>query len=159
MDLAAQGLVTWVNFPTLDKAKGTFGFPNIQIDGQAYPVEETYAVDEAAYEAWQAIKGTVIASAITRMVTRVAAGLVARKAAKDSILGVLLSLGTQATLTALDTPDTRSWSTLPARIAVRRIRVPPGKHTVALSVRGARRQETIELSPGGWRAISLTVLR
>jgi len=29
----------------------------------------------------------------------------------------LLSLGAQVTLTAVDTPDTRSWATLPARIA------------------------------------------
>ena len=44
-------------------------------------------------------------------------GETTRQAAGGGVLGALLSLGTQATMTATDTPDTRSWSTLPARIA------------------------------------------
>ena len=64
------------------------------------------------------------------MVTRVAVGQAAKAPANDDLAGVLLSLGTQAALTAADTPDTRSWSTLPGRIAFARVQLPPGEHTV-----------------------------
>src|SRR5690606_42032436 len=56
------------------------------------------------------------------------------------LLGVLLSLGTQAALTAADTPDTRSWATLPARIAIGRVTVPPGEHEVVLQAQNVRRK-------------------
>jgi hypothetical protein len=71
----------------------------------------------------------------------------------------LLSLATQATLTAADTPDTRSWSTLPARVAFGRVRLPAGKHAIRLSARGQQLERTIELKPGGFAALNLTVLR
>ncbi|MBN1652664.1 MAG: hypothetical protein JXA30_02695, partial [Deltaproteobacteria bacterium] len=73
--------------------------------------------------------------------------------------GALLSLGTQATLTAVDTPDTRSWSTLPARIVIGRTRIAPGKHRVELSVQGSNKRQTIVVQPGGWAVVNLTVLR
>ena len=77
---------------------------------------------------WKKIEGKVIVSAITRMIARYAAGACVNAAAGDNrLLGLVLSLGTQATLTALDTPDTRSWETLPARVAIARVRVPAGQ--------------------------------
>jgi hypothetical protein len=69
-----------------------------------------------------------------------------------------LSLGTQVTLTAIDTPDTRSWSTLPARIAIGRARVPPGSHVVDVEVRGVHKRQTVAVKPGGWALVNLTVL-
>ena len=71
----------------------------------------------------------------------------------------LLSLGTQATLTALDTPDTRSWETLPARVAIARVRVPAGKHTVHIDARGFVRTVNVEVDKGGWAVVSLMGLR
>jgi hypothetical protein len=70
----------------------------------------------------------------------------------------VLSLGTQATLTALDRPDTRSWETLPARVAVGRIRVPAGEHRVRLEARGARRDVKVVVQEGGWAVVSLMAL-
>ena len=80
-------------------------------------------------------------------------------AGHDSLLGAVLNVGTQATLTALDVPDTRSWETLPARVAVARIRVPAGKHRLRLLARGAPGDAEVDVDPGGWAVVSLMALR
>lgn len=157
--LAAQGLVTWINFPTLPAPGPVRSVPVIQVDQQAIPPDGTVPVDQLAVEAWRETKGKMIASAITRVITRVVAGEVTKQATGGGALGFLASLGAQATLTATDTPDTRSWSTLPARLTVARIRVPAGKHVIDVAVSGERKQQTVELKPGGWAAVNLTVLR
>jgi hypothetical protein len=62
-------------------------------------------------------------------------------------------------MTATDTPDTRSWSTLPARIAVGRVRVPAGQHVIDLAVSGQHTRKSMNLTKGGWAVLNLTVLR
>ncbi len=157
--LAAQGLVTWVNFPELGRGRGEYDEPGFSLDGRWMPIEGVLAVDLEAKRAWEDAKGTVVASAITRMVSRIVAGEAVRRTTDDGVLGILLSLGTQATLTAVDTPDTRSWETLPARIAFGRATVKPGKHVIDLLARGQRLRKTVEVPPGGFAVANLTVLR
>jgi hypothetical protein len=168
--LAAQGLVTWVNYPELGEPRGSYERPyfrlgpssaaNAPARTELMGLEALMAVDQEARAEWERVQGVVVASAITRMVTRLAAGTVVQKAAgDDNVLGFLLSLGTQATLTAVDTPDTRSWSTLPARIAVGRVRVAPGSYSVVLGASGQEKRERVTLAPGGWAVVNLTVLR
>jgi hypothetical protein len=157
--LALQGLVTWVNYPELGKPRGQYDSPTLSIDGRFAPLEGALAVDLEAKRAWDDAKGAVVASAITRMITRVVAGEAVRRTTDDGILGVLLSLGTQATLTAVDTPDTRSWETLPARVAIGRIRVRPGQHRATISSRGEQRTRTVTVTANGWGFAGLTVLR
>lgn len=99
-------------------------------------------------------------SAITRLIARFAVGQGIQAAAgKDSVVGLVASLGAQATLTALDTPDTRSWETLPARVAVARVRLPAGRHRVALDARGWARTQEIVVEKGSWQVVSLMALR
>jgi hypothetical protein len=62
-------------------------------------------------------------------------------------------------MTAIDTPDTRSWSTLPARIAFGRKRVAPGKYTVVLRVSGVEKRQVIDVPAHGFAVVPLTVLR
>jgi hypothetical protein len=157
--LAAQGLVTWINFPTLPKPTRQYALPSFTVDRRPMPIEGLVAVDSEAVDAWRATKGKMIASAITRLITRVVAGEVARQATGGGTLGLLASLGTQITMTATDTPDTRSWSTLPARIAVGRVRVPAGQHVIDLSINGEHKQKSVNLTKGGWVVLNLTVLR
>lgn len=156
--LAAQGLVTWVNYPELQKTKRYHDIPQFELDNQIQSLDGV-AVDKLTVAAWNETKGSVIASAITRMIARVVAGQAANKAGGEGGVGLLLSLATQATLTATDTPDTRSWSTLPARIAIGRVKVAPGVHTVTLQARGQTLVKKLEVKPGGWTALNLTVLR
>jgi len=161
--LAAQGLVTWVNYPELGRPRVGWVDPRLAIDRQPAALDGVLAVDQEAQRAWDDAKGAIMAAAITRTITRVvagtAAGAVAGSASKNSLVGALVSLGTQATLTAADTPDTRSWETLPARIALGRVRVPSGHHVVAMSANGASRTKSVTLAPGGFSVTALTVLR
>jgi len=155
--LAAQGLVTWVNYPELGRARGNYDNPGFALDGKWAGLEGVLAVDLEAKKAWEDAKGTVVAGAITRMLTRVVAGEAVRRT-EGGVVGALLSLGVQATLTATDTPDTRSWSTLPARMAFGRVRVKPGAHTVDLVARGVRKRQRVNVKPGGWAVVAHTVL-
>jgi len=156
--LAAQGLVTWVNYPELGRPRGRFAIPTVAVGGYPLAVEGVLAVDLESRKAWQQARGAIVSAAVTRTITRLVAGEAIRQASGDSALGLLLSLGTQATLTAADTPDTRCWSTLPARIAFSRVQLPPGTHWVDVTVRGVHKRQPITLTPGGWAVVNLTVL-
>ncbi|MBK7578912.1 MAG: hypothetical protein IPI67_01790 [Myxococcales bacterium] len=157
--LAAQGLVTWVNYPELGKPRGQYDIPEFAVDGRWQKLEGMAAVDREAVRAWESAKGAIVGSAITRLITRIAAGEVVRRSSGGGALGMLLSLGTQATLVAADTPDTRSWSTLPARIAFGRVWLAPGTHNVWLGARGVGKSQRITLKKGGFGAVNLTVLQ
>jgi hypothetical protein len=156
--LAAQGLVTWINYPALEK-EGRLAIPELIVDGTDQPIELGLSVDSEAVKAWDEARGALVASAITRMITRVLAGEVARKASGGGTLGALLSLGTQAALTANDVPDTRSWATLPARIGIARVPLPPGKHDVQVVLGPDRRKQTVDIPPGGYAVVCVTDLR
>lgn len=158
--LAAQGLVTWVNYPSLAKVREPLETPIVRIDGQAVPVEDAVSVTGEVHREWHEIEGKVIVSAITRLITRYAAGEVARAATGDrNGLGMLASLVVQGALSASDVPDTRSWETLPARVAVLRTRVPAGRHSIALGARGVSRSQTVQLAPRSWLFVSMQALR
>ncbi|MBX3190497.1 MAG: hypothetical protein KF819_26085 [Labilithrix sp.] len=158
--LAAQGLVTWINFPSLAEGQGKYAIPACRLDDRYVQLEEAVDVDREVREEWKKIEGKIIVSAITRTVARAAVGQGIQAASgRDSVVGFLASLGAQATLTALDTPDTRSWETLPARIAVARVRVPVGRHRVHLDARGWIRTQEVVVEKDGWSVVSLMALR
>lgn len=164
-ELAAKGLVTWVNFPVLGKGRGGYSIPTFHLDGKAQPMEQALDVEAEVRRAWEEKKGTVILAAITRMIARLVAGEVAQASAEaaagdgGSPLGLLLGLATTAALSVADTPDTRGWSTLPARIAIARIRVKPGIHEVRLSARGSTKRYKINVAAGGWAFVAMSALR
>jgi tetratricopeptide (TPR) repeat protein len=157
-ELAAQGLVTWVNYPSLANNRAVSP-ARLFVDGKPVDLELALEVDAEAQKAWEEARGTLVASAITRLIARLVAGETTKKVAGGGLLGAVLSLGTQATLTATDVPDTRSWSTLPARIAIARVQLAPGQHQVEVSASGASRKEPVDLKPGGYAVVSLTELR
>jgi uncharacterized protein len=156
--LAAQGLVTWINFPTLAPGQGSYETPTCAVDGQYVRLEQAVDISAQVQAEWKKIEGTIILSAITRLISRVLVGE-AIKQADSGVVGFLASLGAQATLTALDTPDTRSWETLPAHVAIARVRMPAGAHRVRLSARGVLRDVPVQLGKGDWAVVSLMALR
>lgn len=158
--LAAQGLVTWINFPSLAPGRGKWDIPSVKLDNGYVQLEEAVDVDREVRTEWKKIEGKIIVSAITRLIARAAVGQGIQTAAgRDNVIGILASLGAQATLTALDTPDTRSWETLPARIAVARMRLPAGRHRVVIDARGWQRTQEIAVEKNGWQVVSLMALR
>ena len=161
--LAAQGLVTWVNYPEIGPSTGDNGHATVKVDAglpavTSANVDDAMNVTHAVRAAWDEAKGAIIASAITRMITRIVVGQTTKKAIGGT-WGAIAGLATQATMTAVDTPDTRSWSTLPARMAIGRVRLPPGKHKLVVSARGQKRNFSVDVQAGGWEAVNLTVLR
>jgi uncharacterized protein len=162
--LAAEGLVTWVNFPTLGPEQGDYAIPSCTVDSQSIGLGNTTNVSREVRAEWHKIEGKIVASAITRTVARLLVGegiqtATGRGNGTVGVIGFIASLGTQATLAALDTPDTRSWETLPARVAVARIRIPAGRHTIRLDARGVSRTQVIDMPKGGWRVVSIMALR
>jgi len=156
--LALQGLVTWVNYPELGEPRSSYGRPTFMLDGQWQRLEGMLAVDREAKRAWEKARGAIVASAITRTITRVLAGAAINEAGGGGTLGALLSLGTQITMTAADTPDTRNWSTLPARIAFGRVRIKSGSHALTLTAPGGNKRQTLNVPQGGWAVVCLTAL-
>lgn len=164
-ELAAQGLVSWINFPSLGKSVGSYDLPSASVDGEDVALEAALDVEAQVRKEWNRIEGKIIASAITRLAARIAAGkgveagVNAAAGKKNGIFGVLASLALQGTLTALDTPDTRSWETLPARVAVARVRLPVGQHRVTIRARGYERKQDLVVTKDGWSVVSLMALR
>lgn len=156
-ELSKRGLLTWINYPSLTAPKGPYSTPKARV-GEDRIELDLVPVDDLTVEAWEKVRGAVVTSAITRMITRAVAGEVVEKSS-DSPWATLLSVTLQVGMSAADTPDTRSWSTLPARIALGRVKVPAGKHTVELSVSGKTVRHEIDLAPGAWEAVGLTVLK
>src|SRR5690606_13727211 len=123
---------------------------------------------------FEELKPRIIGSALTRMITRAAAsggiqaaGNAAAQGSENggaiAALAFLGALAVEGTMVALDKPDTRSWTTLPARVYISRAMIPAGKHTIEIRTVGsdALSQKTIEvdLKAGGFAAIDFTTLR
>ncbi|MEM6786622.1 MAG: hypothetical protein AAF715_03805 [Myxococcota bacterium] len=167
-ELAAKGLVTWVNFPRLGRAQGGYSVPEVFVDGRPYPLEAALDIEAEVRRAWEEREPTVILSAITRTITRIVAGeavaagtnaAAGRNNNGGGILGLIAGLATSAALTAADTPDTRSWSTLPARVAISRLYLPPGPTTLVVRARGMTKTYRLALTPNRARAVIATSLR
>ncbi len=162
-ELAAKGLVTWVNFPRLGEGQGEHAIPELWLNGQPRALEHALDIEAEVRREWERHEGTVILASITRLIARAVAGELSQAAAgaaSDSgIVGLLAGLATTATMAAADTPDTRSWVTLPSQVAIARMRIRPGQHAVQIRARGRIKTYQIRVQPGDWAFICMTSLR
>lgn len=166
-ELAAQGLVTWIMFPTLVPTPGLYDAVRVDAGGGSVPLELAADLGAEAVESFDELRGLLIGSAITRAITRALAGVATQESTKAAGgkggLATLLSLAVQGGLAAADTPDTRSWVTLPRALWIGRVRVPAGPVTVRLEARGsgpgANVEQPVDVPAGGFRAVALTVLQ
>ena len=174
--LVMQGAVAWINYPTLGQGRGGYEVPKASVGDEPLPLEQALDVEGEVRSAWHKREGTLVLAAITRLLARTAASVgvagattAAINAAQDDpqrrsdgsaeAVGMLLGFATSLTLSSLDTPDTRSWATLPARISIGRTRVPAGKHAITLEARGQRRTFDVKVDAGGWALVPFFVLR
>lgn len=153
-----------VVFPGLERVPSQFDSGRVWIGGVEYPLELASDLGADISREYEALKPRIVGSAITRMITRAAAGEGTRQATKKSgILGVVAALAVEGTMVALDRPDTRSWTTLPEKIFVLRTMLPPGRHELRIGVEGPGGSEefaaTVELEAGGFDVIDVTSLR
>lgn len=160
---AAKGVLKWVNYPRLERTPIGGGTPAITLGAQPLDTHLGLDVEQRTLDRYDQFKGTLIAASLTRLLTRAVAGEVTQAVAKgasgDNLVGLLAGLAVEGAMTAADTPDTRSWVTLPARFHLARARVPAGQHTLSVRYRGQTRTRTVELPPGGFAVINFSELR
>ncbi len=161
---AAKGVLKWVNYPALRRVKRIGRRPiHIEADGGALEAGIALEVEDKVIAQHEEVEGTIIAASITRLISRAVAGqatqAITEKASGNGLAGLLVGLAVEGALTAADTPDTRSWVTLPARFHVARARLAAGKHTIAVRYRGQVRRTEVDLKPGGWAVLNFSDLR
>jgi hypothetical protein len=154
-------------FPSLQPTPTRYERVDVALGGAPVDLEMAIDVGRLATEAFDDLRGLLIGSAITRAITRALAGVAVEEGTKaagaQKGIGLLLGLALQGGLTAADTPDTRSWVTLPGSIWVGRRRVPAGQHTVAFRASGEGpplvEERTVTVPAGGFTVQTFTVLR
>ncbi len=168
LSFEGSGVLTQVHYPTLALERAPGPRPEIMVDDEPAAIDDVLDVTKAVKSEWSRVQGRIYAAAITRALAREALWRTGQKlgeAAADessskemrTVSGLLAiaSLLGAAGATVADVPDTRSWETLPARIAVVRMKVKPGAHRVHLAVSGATRDATLIVPGDGYAAASL----
>lgn len=74
-----------------------------------------------------------LAKAGSKKAAHKAGDKLASKGTAGAIFGLLVSAGTDVVMDATEEADKRTWSTLPARIEVARLWLPPGTHDIVLT--------------------------
>ncbi|HEY0841128.1 MAG TPA: hypothetical protein VGD74_13150, partial [Vulgatibacter sp.] len=154
-----------VSYPELGPAKAWYTGASARVDGAAVRVDRVTDISREIAAEYEQLKPKIIGSALTRMIVRAAAAEGARAAGRQQSggLGLLAALVVEGTMVALDKPDTRSWSTLPARVELARVEVPAGTREIEIDLHGpygstkVRRQ--VQVDEGGFAVVDLTTLR
>lgn len=170
--LAARGLLTWVNFPELTSDGLPYGGNSqLWIDGRLMAPALRTNVSEQVVKSWMEKVPTLMAAAISRMIVRAVAGSASTVAATAgskaaggsegtaAVLGLLAGVIVEGSMVAADTPDTRSWTMLPAHITISRVKLAPGTHEVVLQVQGSRDQQSIEIGDSRLNVLNFSRLR
>jgi uncharacterized protein len=163
----ARGLLTWVNFPVLERSPVRYANIRCKVNGTEIPTELGDNLTDKVIAAWDSIKGKLMGAAIVRMVTRLVAGIATEKAVSEAsgsaIGGLLAGLAVQGTMTAFDTPDTRSWVTLPHAVYLSRAELAPGKHRISVLFEGQGSgyavEKEVEIKAGGFTVVSTSSMR
>lgn len=159
------GAFKFVSYPELVPAKNWFTSGRVRVGGREASLDPLTDVSRELVREYEGLKPKIIGSAITRMIVRAAAAEGARAAGRQHSggLGLLAALVVEGTMVALDKPDTRSWSTLPAQVSLARVEVPAGTSEVEFELwgRGAplRVRREINVSEGGFAVVDLTTMR
>jgi hypothetical protein len=145
------------------RARNFTGHIEASLDQQTLPGGIALDVERAAARHYKEVKGSFIAAAVVRMLTRAVAGgiteAVGKKATNNGLAGLLIGLVVEGAMTAADTPDTRSWVTLPARFYIARAQVEPGEHQISVRYRGQARRRTINLTSGQTKVLNFSAYR
>jgi hypothetical protein len=138
-------------FPKLVPALGTVNrTASARVDGVDVLMEEVTDLGAEVEREYAAIKPKIITAALTRFAVRAAAAEGVRIGCEEAAPGFasLCAIAFEATMVALDKPDTRSWTMLPQKFFVSRVRVAAGQHEVQVAMGG---------SPGNWKTVNVNV--
>ncbi|RVU46870.1 hypothetical protein EA187_06975 [Lujinxingia sediminis] len=172
LSLHASGVFNTLNFPVLTTA----GLPprrqvRLSVDGRAAQRSARVNVADQVHASWTMVGATAAAAAISRAVVRAVAGEASRQATDAALrqggteaaaagaIGFLAGLAVKGTLSALDTPDTRSWTTLAADIDLFRIKLPAGRHTLAADVGSHADKRVVDVLSDDFILLNFSALR
>jgi len=157
-----------VVYPELYDSGSRFNQAQVAIDGDEVSVDLATDLAAEITTEYEEAKPKIIGAAISRMIVRALAAEGARAAGRQAegsgqLVGFLAAAVVEGTMVALDKPDTRSWSTLPAAVHIARGTFAPGPHHVEVQVSGPggaeRHRVEVDLPPGGFAVVDVTTLR
>jgi len=120
-----------VAFPVYRQQRKRLSVPDIHVNNKQYSMETVEDVDALArYSLEQAMPGIML-RAMARAVVKYNSQHSAQK--NSDLAGLLMTLTNLVTERA----DTRSWTTLPQQIELRRILLPVGEHNVQIKMQNA----------------------
>ncbi len=120
-----------VAFPVYQQQKQLLYTPRIYVDNKQYQMETVEDIDALArYSLEQAMPGIML-RATARAVLKYNSQHSAEE--KSALAGLLLTITNLVTERA----DTRSWTTLPQAIELKRLSLPVGEHTVQIKMQNA----------------------
>jgi len=167
--LLEYGMFKVVTYPQLVDSGSLFDRAGITLDGKPASIDLVTDLTSEIVREYEEIKPKIIGAALTRMIARAAAAEGARAAGRQAeggagaLVGFLAAAAVEGTLVALDKPDTRSWTTLPAQVHIARAEVSPGAHRVVVTVSGPRGSQThttdVNVPAGGFVVLDVTTLR
>jgi hypothetical protein len=140
-----------VSFPVLRPQVGPVGPPNVVVDGQAHAngVDVT-SIDLMSRRALKDEMPWIMARAVARATVKVAVQKAVAKEDDSGAASVAVKIGAIVTERA----DERSWHSLPADIAVARMRVAPGKHEIEVDLGSWKQHFSVELG-GAFAVLSV----
>ena len=155
-------------YPELTQQAPAFLGARVAVDDRPSAMELATDFGVELSAEYEQMKPQIIGAALSRMIVRAGAAEGARAAGKQAggdagpVLGWIAALLTEATLVAVDKPDTRSWTLLPEKALLARSVVAPGRHTVEVDLDGyqsERRVAEVEVPEDGFAVVVVTPLR
>lgn len=146
-------------YPELVGTPSSLGPASVRVNGRDVRVELLADLGASVAEEYAAAKPKILAAALTRVAARAAVSEGVRAAGRQDsqALGDVLSILVEATMVALDKPDTRSWTMLPGQVLVARVPVAAGPQDVAVSFGGrTARTVQVDVPDKGWAAVVVT---
>lgn len=162
--MIASGALDSVNFPMLT-TQGLPGNKSVTVSVGQTSVTPHIDIDVAAQVSagYAHILPKLMTAAITRLITRIAAGQVTRAAVNatgsNELFGALAGLVVQGTMNAMDTPDTRSWMTLPAHIRLIRLKLPAQTQTIHVLVGATSDERQVEILEESLNLVNFSRIR
>ena len=151
-----------VVYPALVPSEQVINKASIRIDGKPAELELASDLGAEITHEYDEMKPKIIGAAISRMIVRAAASEGVRQAGNqsDQAVGWIAAILTEATLVAMDKPDTRSWIFLPNRVFMHRSRISPGEHEISVDLgRGGIRSQKVKVNAGGFSVVVVTAPR
>ncbi len=160
-EIIKHSIFKFVSYPELIVPESQVTGAAVKVAGQNVPVELLSDLGAEIAREYKTIKPRIIGAALTRMIARAAAAEGSRYLVgkKKKVASTMAALATEAGLAALDKPDTRSWTFLPARIFISRAAVEPGPNEIHVDLLGRTKQTRtiqVDVPRGGCSVVVIT---